>query len=258
MGLMDRIFGTSSKSLDTKKQRAEFKNIRHFEATLKQKEATKQLILTSNEKLVQDKTIEPFNHWSVAMMILDMIYINYSIGNSISECNLLYKEAAKWYKYGWDSSAAYSDMLDMVSLGYLLKAPDSYFDGIVEYVKNTDKGSDDEQWHPDAILWYIIAAKNGNGNTTERVRWPKLYQLLLDITKMSKKDAELAMQSYLDNWYALHRNDPWYDNHKKELVYKGYWSWEAAAITKIMKLDDTSFKDHPNYPYDMVHWNFNE
>lgn len=136
---------------------------------------------------------------SVAMDLLDKLYVFDSVGKDISLCKDLYLDAAVWYKKGWDSNAAYSDMLDIVSLGYLLNAPDSAFEGVVDYVKNADKGSDDDQWHPDTILWYIIIAKNGSSNTADRVRWPKLYQKLFDITKMPKNDAELAMQTYLDS-----------------------------------------------------------
>ena len=62
------------------------------------------------------------------------------------------------------------------------------------------------------------------------------------------------MKLYLDKWYRLHKDDSWYENHKKEGSYKGYWSWEAGAVTKILGLDDNGYANHPNYPYDMVHW----
>lgn len=37
-------------------------------------------------------------------------------------------------------------------------------------------------------------------------------------------------------------------------MYKGYWAWEVATVVKVKGLYDTSFKDNPYYPYDMVHW----
>ena len=45
------------------------------------------------------------------------------------------------------------------------------------------------------------------------------------------------------------------DSHKSsENVYYGYWSFEAGAIAKILNLDDSSLKDVPYYPYDLVHY----
>ncbi|MDD7379168.1 MAG: DUF1911 domain-containing protein [Lachnospiraceae bacterium] len=37
-------------------------------------------------------------------------------------------------------------------------------------------------------------------------------------------------------------------------AYYGYWSFEAGAIAKILNLDDSSLKDVPYYPYDLVHY----
>ena len=37
-------------------------------------------------------------------------------------------------------------------------------------------------------------------------------------------------------------------------IYYGYWSFEAGAIAKKLHLDDTSLKNVPYYPYDLVHY----
>ncbi len=39
--------------------------------------------------------------------------------------------------------------------------------------------------------------------------------------------------------------------HIKNLIC-GYWSFETAAIVKILGLDDTSLKDNNHYPYDLA------
>ncbi|MGR5908923.1 PoNe immunity protein domain-containing protein [Bacillus paranthracis] len=43
-------------------------------------------------------------------------------------------------------------------------------------------------------------------------------------------------------------------NAHKEPGYVGYWSFETAAIVKILGLDDTSLKDNNHYPYDLAHY----
>jgi hypothetical protein len=38
----------------------------------------------------------------------------------------------------------------------------------------------------------------------------------------------------------------------KHLKRPGYWSWEAAAVTVISRIDDSSYRDKPYYPKDLV------
>ncbi|AUS05351.1 PoNe immunity protein domain-containing protein [Pseudotamlana carrageenivorans] len=54
------------------------------------------------------------------------------------------------------------------------------------------------------------------------------------------------------DFYHKHMN--LYDSHKSKWnIYCGYWSFEAAAVVKIMNLDDSSFIDNQYYPKDLVH-----
>jgi len=54
-------------------------------------------------------------------------------------------------------------------------------------------------------------------------------------------------------WYKLHKDCSWYDTHNTE-TYVGYWSFEAGAVVKILRLDDTELKGLKYYPYDLVHY----
>lgn len=58
-----------------------------------------------------------------------------------------------------------------------------------------------------------------------------------------------AMLTYLDNWYSNHADYAWYDSHLGDSdTYCGYWSFEAAAIAKELKLDENSLKKSAYYP----------
>jgi hypothetical protein len=85
--------------------------------------------------------------------------------------------------------------------------------------------------------------------------FPSIYKRLYDITKLSKQEAEATVNNYLTNRYTLHKTDPWYGANLKDKGYSGYWAWEVASVIKVLGLDDSSFKENPYYPYDMVHWN---
>ena len=60
------------------------------------------------------------------------------------------------------------------------------------------------------------------------------------------------MQDYLDDWYQASRREPYYDSHSKGNQFLGYWSWEAAAITTALRIDDALYRDHEFYPRDMA------
>jgi hypothetical protein len=255
MGFLNKLFGGSNtKGKRAPNQRAEFKDARFFEAMLKKKEHNIIADMETRDMLEKEGKLTAYHNWMMAFDYLDKFQVEYSMGHSIEQCYEVFIKAAEWYAGGWEEDSTYADMLEMVAIGYLLKIPDENYEGIVRTVEQSDAGSDYPEWKPDGILWFIINGRKARRPQPDAVIWPSLYQSLLDLTKMNKADAEAAMKQYLENWYELHRNDPWYDTHKKELAYTGYWCWEAGAISKIMGLDDTSYKDSPYYPYDLVHW----
>lgn len=60
------------------------------------------------------------------------------------------------------------------------------------------------------------------------------------------------MAEYLDDWYVASRREWYHDSHTRGRVFKGYWSWEAAAITFLLDIDDSSYRAAEFYPADLV------
>lgn len=60
------------------------------------------------------------------------------------------------------------------------------------------------------------------------------------------------MSAYLADWYADSRLEPYYESCNRGIGFTGYWSWEAAAITVILDIDDTDYRTAPFYPHDLV------
>jgi len=64
------------------------------------------------------------------------------------------------------------------------------------------------------------------------------------------------MAEYLADWYHASRREPYHDQHKHGenggYNFRGYWSWEAAAITYLLDIDDSSYRDAQFYPADLV------
>jgi hypothetical protein len=81
------------------------------------------------------------------------------------------------------------------------------------------------------------------------------YGMLKEIIEETDKQiAQEKLKFFLDKkWYASLKGTPMHNQHKnRHNTYVGYWCFQAAAITKIMKLDDSIYRDHKFYPKDLL------
>ena len=53
-------------------------------------------------------------------------------------------------------------------------------------------------------------------------------------------------------WYYAHSEASWYDTHKTDDAYYGYWSFDIAALCKMRGIYDERFKDLDFFPYDLL------
>lgn len=70
------------------------------------------------------------------------------------------------------------------------------------------------------------------------------YCKTLAIADASPADRPERMREYLDHWYEANRCEPYYDSHARGNQFLGEWSWEAAAITVGLRIDDAPYRDH--------------
>lgn len=77
------------------------------------------------------------------------------------------------------------------------------------------------------------------------------YFKTLKIFKAAKEERPSLMAEYLSEWYEASRRESYFESHTRE-NFQGYWSWEAAAITFILDIDDTTYRDANFYPSDLV------
>jgi hypothetical protein len=105
----------------------------------------------------------------------------------------------------------------------------------------------------DAMLERILAYNVPNRDTslTECTRdLPYVKTLKIFGAKPDARPALMA--EYLENWYQASRSEWYYESHKRDTSFKGYWSWEAAAITFLLNIDDRSYRTAEFYPADLV------
>ena len=58
-------------------------------------------------------------------------------------------------------------------------------------------------------------------------------------------------------WLEGHASYGWKTAHKK-VGYVGLWSFESAALAKILALNDEKLKSSSHYPYDLAHYKSNK
>ena len=164
---------------------------------------------------------------------------------TIEEC---YKKLLFYYSKMWDRKYGYIELVKVLSLGVLFKVNRSDIfeleqrlisEKFDDYLVNTLIKEIDSTWEREGVEFEF-----------------EVYECLKQILDNDEIIACEALKEYLqEKWYEIHRECAWYDSHKSSKnVYYGYWSFEAGAIAKILNLDDSSLRDVPYYPYDLVRY----
>lgn len=80
------------------------------------------------------------------------------------------------------------------------------------------------------------------------------YFKLLKVFAAEPAKRPALMAKYMDQWYTASRREPYYDSHTKgrNHSYLGYWSFEAAAVSCVLDIDDASYRDKDFYPRDLA------
>lgn len=78
---------------------------------------------------------------------------------------------------------------------------------------------------------------------------------ICEVAQHDKQKAKAMLEEYITKEYLKGHDDlDWPNAAKKWSLYRGLWSYEAAAIAKLFGIDDSELKDNPNYPYDLAHY----
>ena len=79
------------------------------------------------------------------------------------------------------------------------------------------------------------------------------YRKLFKVFDATPDKRPALMATYLDEWYHASRREPYIDQHGEgDISFYGYWSWEAAATTIVLGIDDSSYRDMAFYPKDLA------
>ena len=198
--------------------------------------------------------------WGVALDKFEYATLEYSAGNDLAFCATLMQEALaelerhknqfphKSFFY-WEPDS-FQFLLRSMSFAVLSGKPEA----LPTIVRMLGKNPQD---HDDPLLSMLLARLGYIGlPRLDHLAFPKPYQPLYDAIKgdgvsPSKEARQASLAQYLRGWYKGMKECYWYNTHKKS-VFVGYWAFEAALVTLLYDLDDSSYSHMLYYPKDLV------
>ena len=201
--------------------------------------------------------------------------LKYTFGEPIEEVKSEFKKVVNYANENWVGLwtlklssdkflkqyilSGYDEMISMLSLGYLLNIEESDFRKLVDLI--------DQDGVKDFLFEFIIRAKLKDRQPIAEESYheffviPKVFEKLRKaITETDKTKTEKLVKEFITkDWYKNHKGQGWYDCHKsKHDTYFGYWSFETAAVVKIMDINDENFHDCPYYPKELIEFKNNQ
>ena len=170
---------------------------------------------------------------------LCLLVTQYSAGESYAVMKDSFSKCLKIMSDIWTPDNSYVEMLWMISIGVLLDVDDMDTQLLCKVYEQY--GEDD------AILSYLLRYFSPSFPGCEKLLFEHPYNVLLAATTKDGVDAKQMIMRYLKGWYKGHDDTWWYGTHQTDR-YIGYWSFESAAIAKIMKLDVSDLADREFFP----------
>jgi hypothetical protein len=99
----------------------------------------------------------------------------------------------------------------------------------------------------------MIQLGETNRKVGERVVNSKLFNRLFGVVEAPEVERPGLMKAFLEDWMSLLKKEGFEENHEKDgYSYQGYWCYEAALVVMLWNIDDSSFRNNPYYPKDLV------
>lgn len=196
----------------------------------------------------------------------DLLSNCYSAGHAVSELRTLFPTVLE----SWETYARYSEAYNLSEEGkqsFSAHMPllDNGYDqanrlvcfaillGWINFLPRLASLIDYNNPVRDGLLERLLAPYvPGRGTAPSECARHLPYYKTLKIFDASPAARPQMMAEYLDEWYHASRREPYHDSHKRGIFFLGYWSWEAAAITFALDIDDTAYRDAQFYPRELV------
>ena len=173
-----------------------------------------------------------------------LLRINYALGNSLDEVFKWFKISLRYYQLSYGAFESIYDLMDYLSLAVLFEDRKEEFIEDVEkifskYQSFVDSGEQYEDGFIETLALYLLKGEVEN------------FHSHLEYLNMIGNDADSVIEAQ-KFWYYAHSEASWYDTHKTEDAYYGYWSFDTAALCKMRGIYDERLKDLDFFPYDLL------
>lgn len=213
-------------------------------------------------ELTKDKI--PFAKYQIFLMSLEILIAKYSDGISIDKLRIEYSKSVNYLVDGWDDYEVkfkkgrpqviydkymlnqYCYMVWMLSFAILLDVSQKEINILKTIIENGNIS--------DELIIMLLSHLTGKNyaNLTKTTYMP--FKNIFNNGSFGNIDSS-HIKKYLDNWFKNTKLLTWHNyssSIKRDKYYFGYWSFEAAAISCILDLDDSKYRDNQFYPKDLV------
>ncbi len=200
-----------------------------------------------------------------AWQALEHIANMYSAGHPIEELRAFFPRALEYWETYAIYSKAYNDSPNAshVTVGHLALADSTYVYALQLVSWAICLGWTnllhrippliDYRNPKDGLLERLLeSAGIDRGTPPDKCTRHLPYFKTLKVFAAAPDERSTLMAEYLADWYDASRREPYYESHKRGDVFKGYWSWEAAAITVVLGIDDSQYRHAQFYPRDLA------
>jgi hypothetical protein len=224
-------------------------------------------LISSNQEVIEEiKDVlqnNPERYKKIHLAYSDL-YINYkeiafskySRGDDVADIKNDVEKSIKWFiKYQqhpdhdtfyFDILDVYEDVLQLYALGILFNTDHHLILDLLSVISNEGKDS----------LFDTLARFTQPGRRVgAKLLFPATYQQLWGTTQNNEPNRQAdGMQKFLSGWYKSMKKTYWHDRHKSvgKDGFPGYWCLEAALVTVLFDIDDSSYRDMHFYPKDIV------
>src|SRR5699024_750136 len=181
---------------------------------------------------------------------LHNIRAHYSIGDPVNVLDEVFIDAVQDLEKSEDEDSGYLKLLWMVSLGILLETDIENIKRLSEIIKKLNVN--------DFIINYLLCASDIgwthiSNNFVEEIPYAKTKEII-ELADTDKAAASDRLFTYMEKeWFQIHYDYEWKNAHKRH-GYVGFWSFESAALAKILGLDDAGLQNNNHYLYDLAHY----
>src|SRR5699024_2727086 len=197
-----------------------------------------------NESIIKARYFMNFDY------LLNNINAHYSLGDPVNVLEEGFIDAIQDMEKSEKEGIGYLNLLWMVSLGILLETDKENIKRLSEIIK--------KQNVHDFVLDYLLCAcdigwTHISNSFDKEIPYANTKEII-ELAETDKAAASDRLFTYMEKeWFRGHYDFEWKNAHN-EPGYVGFWSFESAALAKILDLDDTSLKDNNHYPYDLAHY----